>query len=201
MATYVRYRGLDRPQNAEAVAGDFGTRLPSAWGLNYPAGVKASLTTAHTGTNNDLTITANYGGTWANAFSLEFEGGGTNAVRTLVPTFTGNDIAWELMLVTTSGSVQASETAASIRAFLNADPLFGFLFTAELATSNDGTGVVADSAALGLGATVTGTAVGASEPLFVTANSQRDVVVDIESRVVQRYLRKNYYRLVSLGAV
>lgn len=198
MATYVRYRGLSRPLNSNASIGEAGVRLPSALGSVYPAGTAATVTTSMTGTNNDVTLTAKYGGTWGHNISLKLtDPSGNDKTLAITKTFTANAILFDVSLATGSGGA-ITTTATQLVAALNADPLFAELVTAIVKVGDTGASAVTALSATPL---ASGADTGTAESLNLTATSTVDVVVDIESRVVQRYLRRNSYRLVPLGTV
>lgn len=198
MATYVRYRGLSRPLNSNASIGEAGVRLPSALGSVYPAGDKATLTTAMTGANNDVTLTAKYGGTWGHNISIKLtDPSGNDQVLSIGKTFTGNAILFDASLATGAGGA-ITTTATLLVAALNADPLFSKLATAIVKSGDTGAGAVIALSATPL---ASGADTGTAESLYLTATSTTEVIVDIESRVAQRYLRRNSYRLVPLGTV
>lgn len=101
------------------------------------AAVKASLTTALTGTNNDLVYTAVGYGADGNAITIAYNNAG--ASQTLLVTVAGNAIAVRLA---TNGSSVITSTAAQVMAAIQALPAAAALVTVANAPANDGTGLV-----------------------------------------------------------
>jgi len=99
---------------------------------------KATLTTALTGANNDLKFTAQKSGTGGNSIRIAYINPGGTVARSL--SVSGNDIT--VNLAVSAGVIAASETATSIRNSINQHATAGQMVEAELAASNDGTGVV-----------------------------------------------------------
>jgi len=189
MATLVKLRGLDRG----AAVGDSptlktrGFRVKSGHGLQFPGGVKASATGGTA--NNAMTVTALYGGTWANGHTFTYAAGGSNhtvavtvayAANTGVPTFTY-----------TAGTLA---TIAEIVTALNANPTFKQLYVAS--TTGNGTGTSPVSA----GALASGTDVGTGQSIYISL-AGTTAVVDADDRETVRSLKRNGYRFLSLGAV
>lgn len=98
----------------------------------------AELTTALTGTNNDLTYTAKARGAGANAVSVTYVDPG-DASQALSVSVTGNAITVNLA---TDGDSAITSTAAQVRDAVNGDSAASALVTAANATGNNGTGVV-----------------------------------------------------------
>lgn len=98
----------------------------------------ATLTTALTGTNNDLTYTADTEGAAGNDIRVAYTNPGT-ASAALAVTVAGNDIT--VSLATDVGSAITS-TAAQVRDAVNASAAASALVTAANADGNDGTGIV-----------------------------------------------------------
>lgn len=191
MSTFVKLRGLSRVNNAAtgSIMSARGPRVRSAYGLQYPAGVKATAT-GGTGTSA-LTVTAKYGGTWANGhtFNVSQAGSGTGTVTvsyaagTAVPTFT-----------VTGG---AGMTAANAAAALSSNPTFNQLYTA----SSGGTGTtLVNPGALAGGTNVTSSQ-SAGQSIEITLNGGSTVVVDVDDPFTLRQLRRNAGQFVSLGQV
>lgn len=188
MATLVKLRGLDRGDSAVASgsalsAGDRGFRVKSGFGQQYPSGVKATATVASTPT---FTVTAKYGGTWANGHTVTVATGGTagNIVvsygaGTGVPTFT----------ISTGGTLTVTQAVAA----LNAHAHFSQYYTA----SGSGAALTAG----GSGALAGGTNVGTGQSIYVQLNNKSTAVVDIDDAETARTLRRNYNRFMSLGSV
>lgn len=189
MATFVKLRGLDRGDSAVSSgsalsAGDRGFRVKSGYGQGFPSGVKATATGG--ATTSALTVTARYGGTWANGhtFNVSQAGSGTGTVTvayaagTGVPTYT----------VTGAATMTANNAAAA----LNAHPGFSALYTA----TGGGTGTTL----VNPGALAGGTNVGTGQSLYVQLNNKATALVDIDDAETARTLRRNYNRFISLGA-
>ncbi len=98
----------------------------------------AALTTSCAGSNNDLVYTAVAAGPEGNSIRVRYVVSGTNTPLSI--TVDGLDIT---VNVATDGGGAATSTAAQIAAAIAADPYAGPLVTAQIAASNDGTGVVA----------------------------------------------------------
>lgn len=192
MATLVKIRGLDRGDSAVASGtvlsvGDRGFRVASGYGLQYLSGVKA--TASNGATNGILRITAKYGGTWANghAVTVSLGGSGTGTVTLALAAGTG------VPTYTVTGG--AAMTAAQAAAALNADPSFSVLYTAD-----NSTGTGASVATAGTITLASGTNVGTGQPIYVPVNNKRTAIVDIDDAATARTLRRNYNRVISLGA-
>jgi hypothetical protein len=116
------------------------SRLGRAWARRVflrPAGVRASLTTAMTGTNNDITFRAQYGGTAGNSLRVRIVVAG--ASTPLSVSRSGNDIT---INSATSGASAATSTARQVIDAVNANKDIVNVLTCETAAANDGTGVV-----------------------------------------------------------
>lgn len=100
--------------------------------------LRATLTTALAGTNNDLLYKANLRGAAGNNIRVRYVVAGASTPLSVA--VSGNDIT---VNVATNGSSDATSTAAQVRDAVNASTDAGRLVTAENATGNDGTGVVA----------------------------------------------------------
>ena len=99
--------------------------------------VTASLTTALTGTNNDLVFTARKGGTWGNSIQVEYldPGGATATLSVVVSGF--------LITVNLGRAASAiNTTAAALTAAVQANADANALVSVANAGSNDGTGLV-----------------------------------------------------------
>lgn len=105
--------------------------------IPYIGMVKAALTTALTGTNNDLIFTAKMAGPVGNNIRVRYVVSGLNTPLSV--SVSVNDIT---VNVATDGAGAATSTANSILAAVNADATAKTLVTASLAAANDGTGVV-----------------------------------------------------------
>lgn len=99
---------------------------------------KASLSTALTGTNNDLTLTAVANGTAGNSITLALIDPSANDAA-LGVVVTGTDIVVNLA---TNGGGTITSTAAQVKAAIEADEDAAALVTVANKTGNDGTGVV-----------------------------------------------------------
>jgi hypothetical protein len=111
---------------AEAIVGG---RAPS---------VAAALTTALTGTNNDLTFTAKRPGATGNQITVRYVDPGANNAKLSVQS-DGRDIVVNLA---TSGAGAITSTAAQVRDALLANTTAADLVSVANAATNDGTGVV-----------------------------------------------------------
>jgi hypothetical protein len=98
---------------------------------------KATLTTALSGTNNDLVYTARYGGPGGNNIRVEYVVAGTNTALSVV--VTGFDIT---VNVATDGAGAATSTAAQVKTAVEGNANAAKLVTVANASGNDGTGVV-----------------------------------------------------------
>jgi len=189
MATLVKIKGLERdnPAATGTVGPARGFRVASGYGLQFPAGVKATATGG--ATTNGMVVTAKYGGTWANGHTFTYAAGGANsnfvltvayAAGTGVPTYTY-----------TAGTLL---TVAQIAALLQADARVGQLYTVAPLTTGAGTTPVS------VGALATGTNVGTGQPIYVTMTSKGLMIVDVDDAQTQRTLRRSTNRFISLGA-
>lgn len=98
----------------------------------------ASLTTALGSANDDITWTANTGGTAGNSIRVRYVVAG--ASTPLSVSVSGSDIT--VNSATSAGSA-ATSTAAQVIAAVAASSAAGQLITGKNAPSNDGTGVIA----------------------------------------------------------
>jgi hypothetical protein len=98
---------------------------------------KATHTTALAGTHNDLVFTARTGGPGGNSIRVAYIVAGTSTPLTVV--VTGYDIT---VNVATDGAGAATSTASEVKVALEANPDATRLILVELATSNDGSGIV-----------------------------------------------------------
>lgn len=114
-----------------------GTRRSLAAGISSLVAPRASLTTALTGTNNDLTYTATRPGVEGNAFRVRYVVAGTNTALSV--SRSGGDLT---VNVATDGAGAVTSTAAAIATAVNASDEARFLVTAANATGNNGTGIV-----------------------------------------------------------
>lgn len=189
MATLVKLRGLDRgvASGDNATFKTRGFRVKSGHGLQFASGVKATATGGTA--NNALTVTALFGGTWANGHTFTYAAGGANsnvvittayAANTGVPTYT-----------ITAGT---TATIANIISALNGNATFKQFYVAS--TAGNGTGVTPVSP----GALASGTDVGTGTPIYVSL-AGTTLVVDADDRDVVRSLKRNTWRFLSLGAV
>lgn len=99
--------------------------------------VPATLTTALTGTNNDLKYTARNSGLAGNSITLTYAVAGASTPLTVA--VVGNAIT---VNVATNGSSAATSTAAQVAAAVAASAPANYLVKSENAAGNDGTGVV-----------------------------------------------------------
>ena len=105
--------------------------------------LKATLTTALTGTNNDLKYTAREAGVGGNSITVRYvDPAGNNAALSV--TVAGTAITVNLA---TNGSGTITSTAAQVAAAIAAKQQASVLVDVENAAGNDGTGVVTALAA------------------------------------------------------
>jgi hypothetical protein len=100
--------------------------------------VRATLTTAMTGTNNDVLVSALYHGTAGNSIRFRVVVAGASTPASVA--VSGNDITFNSA---TNGSSAATSTGAQMVAAVNADANAAKLVFLQNAAGNDGTGVVA----------------------------------------------------------
>jgi hypothetical protein len=144
--------------------------------------VKASLTTALTGTNNDLVFTAARGGAWGNSIQIQYlDPGGVSSTLAL-------EVQGFLLVVTLGRAASAIVTTAQqIMDLINSDLDAQALVSAALAAANDGTGVVTALAATSLAGGSFGTTLpaaingDATNGHYVRGNDGRVVVRAISS--------------------
>lgn len=110
--------------------------IPGRWGA-FGQKAYATLTTALTGTNNDLKFTAVNRGVGGNDITVAYVVSG--ASTPLSVDVTGTDI---VVNVETDGSSAAVSTADEVMDAVNGDAAAAALVSAALASGNDGTGVV-----------------------------------------------------------
>lgn len=103
-----------------------------------PAGVRASLTTALAGTNNDLVWRALHAGAAGNNIRIRYVVAGVSTPLSV--SVSGNDIT---VNVATNGASAATSTAAQVRAAVEGHATAGKMVFAQNAGADDGTGVVA----------------------------------------------------------
>lgn len=126
----------------------------------------ASLTTALTGTNNDLVFTAVATGTAGNAITVAYVDPSGND-QALAVTVTDSAISVSLA---TNGSGTITSTAASIKTAIEEDEAASALVTVANAAANDGTGVVTALTATNL--------TGGSDAQTITADSNGAFVLN-----------------------
>lgn len=116
-----------------------GTRrgAPQKYGKQPDANVKATLTTALAGAQNDLTYTAVIAGTAGNGIRIRYVNAG--ATQALAVSKSGDDITVNLA---TDGSSVITSTAAQVRDAVNQHPPTAGIVRAANAAANDGTGLV-----------------------------------------------------------
>lgn len=122
--------GIQRDNSTGAVRS-----LAGSWG-RFGISAQAALTTALTGTNNDLTYTARRGGS-SPTITVTYTVAGVSTPLTVVTT--GNAI---VVNVATNGSSAATSTAAQVAAAVAANFGANALVSVVNAAGNDGTGVV-----------------------------------------------------------
>lgn len=123
----------------------FCQRNDTVWTDCASPAVHATLTTALTGANNDLTYTAVGPGTAGNAITIAYVNAG--ATKPLVVTVTGNAISVQLA---TNGSSVITSTGSTVLAAILASTAASALVGAALAISNTGAGLVTVLAATNL---------------------------------------------------
>jgi hypothetical protein len=130
-------RALDRGYNSRTARLVFGRRQHLS-----PAGTKATLTTALTGTNNDLTFTAVQPGADGNSITVSYvNAGGTTPLSVDFQRPTNGPVrAIVVTLATTTGTI--TSTAAQVRDAINNHPRAQNHVQVANAAANDGTGVV-----------------------------------------------------------
>jgi hypothetical protein len=102
------------------------------------AGDAAAVTTAMTGTNNDITITADTAGTIGNGYSIELlAGSGTTQALSVT---TSDNLKFSVTLARAADAI--STTATQLVAALNAYAPFAALMTAAVKSGDNGSGVV-----------------------------------------------------------
>lgn len=191
MATLVKIRGLDRGDSVVASgtalsAGDRGFRVKSGFGLQYPAGVKATATGG--ATTSGVVVTAKYGGTWANGHTFTLVAGGANHTVTVTTAYAAGT-----GVPTTTYNAGTLTTALELVAALNADPTFSALYTATPLSTGAGTTLVS------VGALASGTNVGTGQQIYTGVQNRRTTLVDIDDAETARTLRRNTNRFLSLG--
>jgi hypothetical protein len=123
---------------------------------------KATLTTALTGADNDLTFTARAAGPGGNSITVGYVVSGVNTP--LGVTVSGFAIT---VNVATDGAGTATSTASQVLAAIQGNQDAVALVTAALATGNSGAGVVTAMAATAL----SGGSLGVSQPAQVNADA------------------------------
>jgi hypothetical protein len=103
-----------------------------------PAGVRATLTTALAGTNNDALISALYHGSAGNSIRFRIVVSGVSTPASVA--VSGNDITFNSA---TSGASAATSTLDQMIAAVNGNAAAAKLVFLQRAPANDGTGVVA----------------------------------------------------------
>lgn len=100
--------------------------------------LRALLTTALAGTNNDVTLTAVTPGSAGNSIRFRIVVAGASTAASVA--VSGNDVTFNSA---TNGSSAATSTAAQMLTALGADTATSRLLTGVNAVGNDGTGVIA----------------------------------------------------------
>lgn len=100
--------------------------------------LQATLTTALTGANNDLTYTAALGGRLGNGWRIRYVDPAANS-QTIAVTVEGQDVTVSLA---TDGSGVITSTAEQVETALNLVDAFAVPLLVNVALGNDGTGVV-----------------------------------------------------------
>lgn len=127
---------------------------------------KAALTTALTGTNNDLVFTARKGGPGGNSLQIAYVDPGA-ASQPLSVVVAGFLITVNLA---TSGASAITSTAAQIKSAIALDADANALVTVANAASNDGTGVVTALTATAL----TGGRMSTAQPTLINGDATND---------------------------
>lgn len=174
MATFIHLIGLDRSTGA-----GYSVRR----GIRLPASTSATLTTALTGTNNDLTYTAVTPGTGGNSVTVTYVVAGNSTPLTV--SVTGNDIT--VNVATDAGGV-ATSTADDVSAAVAGSGAASALVTVADAAGNDGTGVVTALTKTNLAGGASGT--------NTMLNAGALVTVDIDNPAVRKILARNRGRWI-----
>lgn len=111
--------------------------IPGRWGA-FGQKAYATLTTALSGTNNDLKFTSVNRGTASNSIRIRYVVSGNNTA--LAVAVANKDIT---VTVATDGGGAATSTAEDVMDAVNGHAGASALVTAALASGNDGSGVVA----------------------------------------------------------
>jgi hypothetical protein len=138
--------------------------------------VRASLTTALTGTNNDLKFRAWEGGTAGNSISITYTVAGTNTPLSVVRATNAITVN-----VATNGAGAATSTATQVMTAVNASQAHVLLY-ANLATGNDGTGVVT---ALGTTSLAGGSTTAAPSQLYGVVELTGDPFTDVTANLYE----------------
>lgn len=127
--------------------------------------VAATLTTALTGTHNDLVFTARDGGPGGNDITITYVVSGTNTA--LACAVNGKAI---VVTVATDGAAAATSTAAQVKAKIESTADANALVQVALASSNDGTGIVTALTATALA----GGTLGVAQPSQTDSDATND---------------------------
>jgi hypothetical protein len=134
-------RAIDRGYNSRTARLVFGRRSHLS-----AVGTKATLTTALTGTNNDLTFTAVQPGADGNQITVQYvNAGGTTPLSVAFTSTAGPARQIVVTLATTTGTI--TSTAAQVRDAINSHAKAQNHVQVANAAANDGTGVVTALAA------------------------------------------------------
>lgn len=161
---------------------------------------KATLTTACSGSNNDLKFTARRGGPWGNNIEVAYIVSGASTPLSVV-------VAGFLITVnvaTTSGSAAAS-TASEILAAIEASPDAAALVEVELKSGDTGAGVVAAFSAAALtggqyGTTLPSAVNGdATNGHYITGNDGQVVIKVISSDAGSQTVTIHYSARAMIG--
>lgn len=106
------------------------------------AGTKASLTTALTGTNNDLVFTAVQPGADGNQITVQYVNAGASQALSVAFTSTLGPSRQIVVTLATDGSSVITSTAAQVAAAVNAHAKAQNHVQVANAAANDGTGLV-----------------------------------------------------------
>lgn len=152
-------------------------------------GGRARLATAMAGANNDLLLVARAGGTGGNSIRLALVNPGGTVARSI--SVAGNDIT--VNLAVTAGVINASETATSIAASLNADAAASRLVAAFVAPGDTGAGVV-------IALALTNLAGGTAPNTLTNVRAGASVAVDVDDPSVADTLRRENHAWVEVDA-
>jgi len=199
MATIVKIKGLERgsaPGDGSATAGSYrGFRVPVGnLGTNYLGGtsVKANLTIGTL--TNGVVYTSKIGGAAGNNIEVAVvSSGGGSAVLSVVTTYAATT-GYPTITITAGSATAASALVTAVNADATASQ---YISAAPFSTGAGTTLAAAAAAPLENGDNGTGTA----EIFALKVTNKAPVLVDVDDPKVQRVLKRNPGRYISLGAV